>query len=104
MRVTRNHGEEVSTLVRLASRQAERSQSASMEAADEREKRMLPRMPLCKLHRSLNRLRPAIAEKHFLPKIPRSNLHKFLRNIHNLLAIEISPRVVNELLSLFLDR
>ncbi len=62
-----------------------------MKAADERKERMLPRMPLCKLHRRLNRLRPAIAQKHLFPKISRSNLDELLGYLDNLLVIEIGP-------------
>src|SRR6266487_4026233 len=102
--IARDHREEVPPLVRLASRQTQGAQGPAMKRADEGEERVLPSMPLSQLHRRLYRLRPTIAEEDLLPKTPRRNPGQFLRQLDNLLVVKIRPRVMDQLLSLLLDR
>src|SRR2546427_2024509 len=89
--VTWNHRKEVSALHRLARGKTQRSKCPSVERACEAEETVFSRMPLCKLHRGLNSLGPAITEKHFLLEVPWSYLDKFLRQLNNFFIIEVGP-------------
>src|SRR5947199_146227 len=104
MTITRDHREEVPPLVRLTSRQTQRAQRPAMNRDAEREKRVLPSMPLRQLHRRLYRLRPTVAEEDLLSETPRRNLGQFLRQLDNLLVVEIRPRIMDQFLRLFLER
>src|SRR2546422_11442136 len=79
------------SLHRLARGKTQGAKCPSVERSCEAEKTVFSRMPLCKLHRGLNSLGPAITKKHFLLKVPWSYLDQFLRQLNNFFIIEVGP-------------